>query len=287
MSILDKLGKGFVITTELGPVKGALAEDSIEKAKAYLPLDAINIHDCPMGNLRINSVMMGSLVQEKLKTDAIPHFTCRDRSLLGTQADLLGAHSMGIRHILVTTGDPPKHGPFGESSKAVYNYNTLEFIKLIKNMNNGLDYNGKEFGGQTDFCISCTAIPTTSDIDRELSKMERKINAGADFFQTQVVYDTEKAVAFAQKAKALKKPVIMGIMPLKSLKMASYMKNNVEGIDIPDDIISKMESGKNGIEISCNIIKDVYEYYDGIHIMAMGNVSGTNEIIEYIHTLAK
>lgn len=287
MSILDKIGKKFIITTELGPVKGALAEEAIEKARGYLALDAINIHDCPMANLRINAMMMGSKIQEKLNIDAIPHFTCRDRSLLGAQADLLGARALGIRHILVTTGDPPKHGPFKESSKAVYNYNTLELIKLIKNMNNGMDYNEKEFGGRTDFTIACTAVPTTKDVDRELEKMERKITAGADFFQTQVVYDAQKAVDFAKKAKSLGKPVLMGIMPLKSLKMASYMKNNVEGIDIPDDIISKMESGMTGIDISCDIIKQVYGHYDGIHIMAMGDVAGTNKIIEYIHGLTK
>lgn len=285
MSILEKLGKKFVITTELGPVKGALADDSITKARGYMSLDAINIHDCPMGNLRINAIMMGRIIQDLLHIDAIPHFTCRDRSLLGTQADLLGAHSLGIRHILVTTGDPPKHGPFKDSSKAVYNYNTLELIKLIKNMNEGIDYNGKEFGGQTDFAVACTAVPTTKDVDRELEKMGRKITAGADFFQTQVVYDAEKAVYFAEKAKALNKPVIMGIMPLKSLKMASYMKDHVDGIDIPDEIIAKMEAGTSGIDISCEIIKQVYRHYDGIHIMAMGNIDGTNKIIDYIHSL--
>ncbi len=112
MKLSEKFDKKFIITTELGPVKGVNAETALEKASAYLPLDGINIHDCPMGNLRINSIAMGNLIQNRLKTDAIPHFTCRDRSLLGTQADLLGAHTTGIRHILVTTGDPPKHGPY-------------------------------------------------------------------------------------------------------------------------------------------------------------------------------
>ena len=155
MGLSEKFNKKFIITTELGPVQGVNTEAALEKASAYLPLDGINIHDCPMGNLRINSIAMGGLIQNQLKTDAIPHFTCRDRSLLGTQADLLGAHAMGIRHILVTTGDPPKHGPY--PSKAVYDYNTFDLARLIKKMNNGLDYNEKEFGGNTDFCISCTA----------------------------------------------------------------------------------------------------------------------------------
>lgn len=124
MNLFEKLGKQFVITTELGPVKGVLADESLEKARSYLPLDGINIHDCPMGNLRINSIAMGTLIQNDLSIEAIPHFTCRDRSLLGTQADLLGAHAMGIRNLLVTTGDRPKHGPY--PSKAVYDYNTFE-----------------------------------------------------------------------------------------------------------------------------------------------------------------
>ena len=284
MSLIEKLGKGFVITTELGPVKGALFQESLDNAKDYLSLDGINVHDCPMGNLRINAISMASLIQRDLNLEAIPHFTCRDRSLLGTQADLLGAHALGIRYILVTTGDPPKHGPY--PSKPVYDYNTFELMKLIKKMNNGVDYNDKKFGGNTDFKIICTAMPTTRDLDRELKKMEKKINAGADFFQTQVVYDVNKAIAFSEKARNLGKPILMGIMPLRSLKMARYMKDNVEGIDIPDEIISSMEKeGKTGIEIACNIINDIYKYVDGIHIMALGDVKGTNQIIRVCKNL--
>lgn len=285
MSLTEKLGKEFVITTELGPVKGALFADSLEKAKGYLEINGINIHDCPMGNLRINAISMASLIEKELKIPGIPHFTCRDRSLLGTQADLLGAHAMGIRHILVTTGDPPKHGPY--PSKAVYDYNTLELVKLIKKMNNGLDYNDKEFGGNTDFKVSCTAMPTSKDLSREIERMEKKKIAGADFFQTQVVYDVEKTIAFSEQARSIGKPVLTGIMPLKSIKMAKYMKDKVEGIDVPDSIIASMENGKSGIEIVCDIIKEIYSYVDGIHIMALGDIAGTNQIIEYTNSLIK
>jgi len=284
MSLIEKLGKSFVITTELGPVKGTLFQESLDKAKDYVSLDGINVHDCPMGNLRINAISMASLIQRDLEIEAIPHFTCRDRSLLGTQADLLGAHALGIRYILVTTGDPPKHGPY--PSKPVYDYNTFELITLIKKMNSGVDYNDKEFGGNTDFKIACTAMPTARNLDREIEKMEKKINAGADFFQTQVVYDVNKAITFSEKARNLGKPILMGIMPLKSLKMARYVKDNVEGIDVPDEIIYSMEKeGSTGIEIACNLIRDIYEYVDGIHIMALGDVKGTNQIIEYLGSI--
>ena len=285
MTLAEKLGKSFVITTELGPVKGALYHESLEKAQEYLPLDAINIHDCPMSNLRINAISMASLVQQKLNAEAIPHFTCRDRSLLGTQADLLGAHALGIRYILVTTGDPPKHGPY--PSKPVYDYNSFELIKLIKKMNNGFDHNDKDFGGNTNFTIACTAMPSAKNLDQEFSKMEKKIEAGADFFQTQVVYDANQAITFSKVARRLGKPALIGIMPLKSPKMAKYMKENVEGIDVPDDIIRSMEEdGASGIDIACNLVGDIYKHVDGVHIMAMGDVKGTNQIIEHVKKLA-
>ncbi len=280
MGLAEKLGKNFVISTELGPVKGVMTDDSLEKAGTYLPLDGINIHDCPMGNLRINSVSMAALIQNSLNIETVPHFTCRDRSLLGTQADLLGAHALGIRNILVTTGDPPKHGPY--PSKAVYDYNTFELIRLIKKMNSGLDYNEKEFGGKTEFKIACTAMPTSKKIDHELERMTKKISAGADFFQTQVVYDPEKTISFLKEARKLNKPILIGVMPLKSVKMAKFMNKNVEGIDVPEEVISRMENeGATGIDITCDFIKEIIQHVDGIHIMAMGDVEGTNSIIEF------
>lgn len=284
MELKDKLGRNFVITTELGPVKGAHFQEALANAREYLDLDGINVHDCPMGNLRINSVSMGSILQKELPFPAVPHFTCRDRSLLGTQADLLGAHALGIRYLLITTGDPPKHGPY--PSKPVYDYNTYELIGLVKKLNRGVDFNDKEYGGSTDFSVSCTAMPTAKNPDRELEKMGKKVEAGADFFRTQVVYDVPRAIPFLEKAKTFAKPVLLGIMPLKSLKMAKYMKEKVEGIDVPDETIAAMEhEGKTGIEIACDVIKDAHPYVDGIHIMAMGDVKGTNQIIEYVKSL--
>ena len=256
MSLTDKLGNQFVITTELGPVKGVQVDASLEKTADYdSGLDGINVHDCPMANLRINAMAMASLIQTKLNIETIPHFTCRDRSLLGTQADLLGAHALGVRNLLITTGDPPKHGPY--PSKAVYDYGTFDLIRLVKKMNSGLDHNDKEFGGQTDFKIACTAMPTAKNIEAELERMKKKIEAGADFFQTQVVYDAQRTIPFLEKSQALDKPVLLGIMPLKSPKMARYMNDKVEGIDVPEEIINRMEGdGKTGIEIACEMVVD-------------------------------
>lgn len=278
MALREKLGKEFVITTELGGTDGTDVLTTIEKAKGYTYLDAFNIHDCPMARLRMNSIMLASIIQSKIGVEAIPHFTCRDRSLLGTQADLLGAHALGIKNILPTTGDPPQHGPY--ESKAVYDLNTLKLIELINNMNLGKDANDKEFKGNTDFTISGTATPTAVNMNAEFRRIESKINAGVNLFQTQPIYDAEKGIEFMEAMKKYNIPVLMGIMPLKSLKMAEYMKNQVEGVEIPDDVITQLKDGVSGVEIACGIVEKIFNYVDGIHIMALGDVSGSNTIIE-------
>lgn len=285
MGVFEKLGNKFVITTELGPTSGTDVKATLEKAGQYIHLDGINIHDCPGANMRINAIALACIVQSELGIDTIPHFTCRDRSLLGTQADLLGAHALGIRYILATTGDHPQHGPFPGSS-AVYDLQTLDLIRLIKQMNKGLDANKKEFKGPTSFYVSATAAPVAANMDAVYSRVRRKIEAGADFFQTQPVYDIEKAVAFAQKMKELQAPVILGVMPLKSLKMAEYMRDYVEGVEIPEEVIQRMkEPGTPGVNIVCELVEQVYKYVDGIHIMAMGDVRASNVIIEKILSL--
>jgi len=282
----EKLGTKFVITTELGATEGTDVQTSINKAKSYQPLDGINIHDCPGGRLRINSISLAHIIQEETGFETIPHFTCRDRSLLGTQADLLGAHALGIRYLLATTGDTPKHGPY--PSTAVYNYTSLELIRLIKKMNRGVDYNEKPFKGQTSFCVAATARPAAKNIEAEIKRVRDKVAAGADFIQTQPVFHAGKAILFMDGIKDLKIPVLMGVMPLKSLKLAEFMNKNVPGIDIPPEVMEALaRSEKAAIEIACKFISEIYSYVNGIHIMAMGDVEATNTLIDFIRELTR
>ncbi len=283
MSLRNKLGREFVFTTELGGINGTLIEDSVAKARAYEGVDAINIHDCPNARLRMNSIMAAAIIQRELQIETIPHFTCRDRSLLGTQADLLGAHALGIRYLLPTTGDGPQHGPY--QSKAVYDYSSEKLIEIISKLNTGKDANGEEYKGNTSFCVAATASPDALNMEAEIQRMAKKINAGADFFQTQPVYNVNQAKKFASNAKALKKPVILGLMPLKSLKMAEFVNDNVAGISIPDSIIDEMKQGKPGFDVASEFIREVYDIIDGIHIFAMGDIAVTNKIIEYTKNL--
>ena len=279
----DKLGKSFVYTTELGGINGTDIETSIAKVKEYSGLDALNIHDCPNARLRMNSVMAAAVINRATGMETIPHFTCRDRSLLGTQADLLGAHALGIRYILPTTGDGPQHGPY--QSTAVYDYNSARLIELIKGFNQGKDANGEVFQGQTQFSVAATATPGAVNLDAEMSNMVKKANAGADFFQTQPVYDAEQTLRFLAKAKTLGKPILLGLMPLKSPKMAEFVNKNVAGITIPANILAEMQQGKTGFEVACEFISQIYQQIDGLHIMGMGDVAVTNKLITFTREL--
>jgi len=283
MNFKSKLGNEFVFTTELGGINGTLIQECLEKCQDYVGIDAINIHDCPNARLRMNSVMAAAILQKELGLTAIPHFTCRDRSLLGTQADLLGADALGIRYFLTTTGDGPQHGPY--KSSAVYDYNTIKLLEIIKGFNQGKDANGEEFKGTTNFTVAATATPGTQNLDTEIKRMSNKISAGADFFQTQAVYDAEQTKAFLARARALGKPIILGIMPLKGAKMAEFVKNNITGVTIPDAIIEELKLGKTGFEIACEFIRKVYQDVDGLHIFGMGDIVTTNKLVEFTRSL--
>ena len=283
MDLKSKLGKQFVFTTELGGINGVLIKESLEKAKDYVQLDAINIHDCPNARLRMNSVMAAYILQKELGIATIPHFTCRDRSLLGTQADLLGAHALGIRYILPTTGDGPQHGPY--KSSAVYDYNSIRLIEIIKGLNQGQDANGAEFKGETDLTIAATATPGANNLEAEINKMTKKINAGADFFQTQPIYDVVQAKTFLSQARILGKPILLGIMPLKGLKMVEFINKHVAGVTVPEAIIAEMEQGKTGFDIACEFIQGIYQEVDGLHIFGMGDIPTTNKLIEVTRDL--
>ncbi|MDR3584611.1 MAG: methylenetetrahydrofolate reductase [Desulfosporosinus sp.] len=281
----SKLSNGdFIFTTELGAIDGTQIEDRIAKAKDYRGLDAINVHDCPNGNLRMNSVMAASIVKRELGIEAIPHFTCRDRSLLGTQADLLGAHALGIRGILATTGDVPQHGPY-KGSKAVYNYNSYELIKLIKNLNSGKDANEVNIKGSTDFVIAAAASPGALNLTVEFERMKKKVEMGADFFQTQPIYDVIKAREFLEQAKVIGKPILLGIMPLTDLKLVKFINNKMAGVTVTAEIIKQMEEGKQGIDIAFEFIAQLFGEIEGIHIYGMGDVQLTNKIIEFAKSL--
>jgi homocysteine S-methyltransferase len=234
----------------------------------------------------MNSIAQAHIIQSETGHEMIPHLTCRDRSLLGIQADLLGAHALDIRNILVATGDAPKHGAY--PSSAVYDLTSIELIGLIKKMNNGLDYNDKPFQGQTGFCVSATARPGARDLDADVERTRQKAAAGADFIQTQPIFHVDKVRLFMNAVKDLKIPVIMGIMPLLNLKTAEFMNKSVPGITIPPEVMEAIATSEQAmIEAICRLITEIYPLVSGIHIMAMGDIGVSNVLIGHIRSLGK
>jgi len=289
MRLKEKLGQKFVITTELGGTPGTNIEKSLTDVGTYSHIDGLNVIDCASARLRINSFALAHLIQLKFPDlDITPHLTCRDRSILGLQSDLIGASALGIKYVLATTGDPPKEGPYKES-KAVYNVTSIQLIKMINNLNKGLDFNDKEIKGETDFFISAVTPPGAANLDAVIKRMKNKIEAGANFFQTQPMYDVEKTKKFFKAASALEVPILLGVMPLKSIKIANFMNENVAGINIPASILKKINSGVKGTEIAKEFIQEIYSLdgLSGIHIMALGDVEATNDIIGFVDSLRK
>jgi homocysteine S-methyltransferase len=289
LTLREKLGQQFVITTELGGTPGTNIDKSLDDVGSYSHIDGLNVIDCASARLRMNSFALAHLIQLKFpELDVTPHLTCRDRSILGLQSDLIGAHALGIKYVLATTGDPPKEGPYKES-KAVFNVNSIQLIKMVNNLNHGLDYNEKEIKGETDFFISAVTPPGATNLDSVIKRMKKKIEAGANFFQTQPMYDVEKTKRFFKAASALEVPILLGIMPLKSIKMANFMNENVAGIDIPESVLEKINSGVKGTEIAKEFIEEIYSLdgLSGIHIMALGDVDATNDIIKFVEGLNK
>jgi homocysteine S-methyltransferase len=284
MNLLDRVKKGTLFTTEIGAVNGTNIAALLNSLTTYEhEFDAFNIHDCPGANLRIDPFVEAFRIKEKTSTEVIPHLTCRDAPLapdkekpidsrlLRLLSRLLGAHELGIRYILATGGDLKQE-----------NYiSTLTLIEAIANLNRGINAKGKEFEGPTEFTIVATANPGAKNVDEEISRMCAKVEKGAMFFQTQPAYDPIMTAEFLRKAKEAGKPVLLGLMPLKGAKMATYMRKL--GIHIPDQTIEDLKAGKAGADICSAFLDTLVEGQkavpDGIHIMAMGNTEATDLIV--------
>ena len=288
MKITECFERGeFVVTAEIGPPKGIHIDHLIEEAKEFLKgITAVNVTDNQSSVMR-----MGSLAVCKALTDAglnsIFQMTCRDRNRLALQSDLLSAAMFGIDNVLALTGD---HTTLGDhpTAKPVFDLDSVSLLHTMVQLENGKDLAGNDLVGEPPkFAKGAVVSPCSDSIDAQLAKMERKVMAGADFFQTQAVYEPEKFISFMEKAKQFGKPVQLGIVIPKNAGMCRYMNANVAGIHIPDDMIAELaadkeraKAGITGVEIAARIIRDCKPYCQGVHIMAMGWESKVPGLLE-------
>ncbi|MCD7834652.1 MAG: methylenetetrahydrofolate reductase [Lachnospiraceae bacterium] len=278
MKITEKFEQGeFVVTAEVGPPKGCHIENLLEEAKTYLSdITAVNVTDNQSSVMRLGSLATCKALKDEGLTP-IFQITCRDRNRIALQSDLLSAAMFGIENLLLLTGDHTKLGDHPQA-KPVFDLDSVSLIHTVKQLEAGVDLGGNALVGEPPkFAKGAVVSPCSDSVDAQLAKMERKVRAGADYFQTQAVYEPEKFIRFMEKASQFGKPVQLGIVIPKSAGMAKYMNDNVAGIHVPQEMLDelradkeKTKAGITGVEIAARIIKECRPYCQGVHIMALG-----------------
>ncbi len=277
----------FIVTAEVGPPKGVDMHHVLEEAKLMAPLvDGINVTDIQAAAMRVGSIATCHLIKD-VGAEPVLQMVTRDRNRLALQSELLSAWVLGVENVLCLTGDHPVMGDH-KSAKAVYDLDSVQLLQVAKGLNEGHDMMGNELEGKPDLCLGAVVTPGGNPIEMQIMKMEKKVTAGAEFIQTQAVYDVNQFAEFMQKISHIKVPVLAGIVLLKSAGMAKYMNANVAGVTVPDDLIKEMaEAGAKdkaakaegkkadnvanaSIEIAARLISELKPLCRGVHIMPLG-----------------
>ncbi len=275
MSVLQEAltaGK-FVVTAEIGPPKGVDVEPMLEEARFLQRcVDAINVTDQQSSVMTMGSMAACWLLKEQ-GMETIYQVTCRDRNRIALQSDLLSAGALGIENILCLTGDYVSLGDHPQA-KPVFDLDSVTLLYAAHQLQQGYDLAGKELRGAPRFFLGAVVSPGSNPVEPQIMKMRKKVQAGAQFFQTQAVYEADKFATFMESVRPLNVPVMAGIILLKSAGMARFMNRNVAGVHVPDDIIEEMSSAtdrpQKSIEIAARLIREVKSLCQGVHIMALG-----------------
>lgn len=283
-----KLAAGeFVITVELDPPRGHNVDKLIQGAKLLRErgVEIVDINDGSLGRVRMAVLPTALLVREAAGLDVNMHFTCRDRNLMGIQADLLGAHALGIRNILAMTGDPPRTGDYVNAT-AVFDVDAIGLLETIRRMNEGQDATGNSIGEPTAFCAGAALDPAAHDQAREIERLRRKVEAGARWVQTQPVYDLEVLDRFLERAGGAPVPVIVGVLPLHSFRHAEFLHNEVPGITIPDRVRARLRDAgdgalRAGIEMAQRLVQEIRRRHAGVYLMpSFGRFEVVAEVLD-------
>jgi len=263
----------FVVTAELGPPKGVDTNKMLQNADLLKGrVDAVNITDQQSSVMRLGSLASAHLVKQH-GLEPIYQLTCRDRNRIALQSDLLSASVLGIENILCITGDYVSLGDHPEA-KPVFDLDSVSLLRAAKMLKNGYDMAGNKLLGAPSFCLGAVVNPTAEPLELQVLKLEKKVVAGAEFIQTQAVYDPERFKEFVKQVKHLKIPIMVGIVPLRSASMARFMNKHVAGIHVPEELIERMEKTRDktgtSIEICVELIKEMKPFCQGVHIMAIG-----------------
>jgi homocysteine S-methyltransferase len=268
----------WVTSVEIVPPRGVDASRMLQDVAALkrAGVDAVNVPDGPRAQSRMSAVLVSILIQQQVGIETVTHYCCRDRNLLGMLSDLLGASAMGLRNLMLITGDPPKMGPYPDAT-AVFDIDSIGLTNLASRLNHGLDPGGNEIGEPTRFVIGVGVNPAAVDRAQEIRRFEWKAEAGAEFAVTQPVFDVGQLERFLEASRHLRIPIIAGIWPLVSVRNAEFLANEVPGITVPDSIVERMrranERSKDhavaeGLAIAREMLERVRGGVQGVQVSA-------------------
>lgn len=272
-----KLAAGaFVTSVEIVPPKGCDAHAMLESVRLIheAGVDAVNVPDGPRAQSRMSAMATSLLIEREAGIEAVVHYTCRDRNLLGMQSDLLGAAAMGLNNLLLVTGDPPKMGPYPQAT-AVFDIDSIGLTNMANRLNHGLDLGGNPIGKPTSFTIGVGVNPGALDLSTELKRFAYKVEAGAQYAITQPVFDPKQLLEFLERIEGFRIPVVAGIWPLASYRNAEFMSNEVPGVVMPPSVLERMRKAESpeaaqaeGVAIAREMLAEVRGAVQGVQVSA-------------------
>jgi len=288
MGLREVLESGkFAVTVQVDPAKGVDVTEFLNNTELLRgKVDAVNVSEQQSAVMRLGSLAGCCLLKQK-GIDPVLHMTCRDRNRIALQSDLLNAHVLGIKNVLCLTGDDINSGDHRQQAKPVFDLdNSVALLQAAQGLEQGKDLAGRELKGAPKFFLGACVTPGADPVEPELIKMEKKVKAGAQFFQTQAVYEPKKFETFMREAKKLGVPVLVGIELLKSAAMARFMNRNFTGIYIPDALIDEIDQtekkAEKSVEIAARLINEMKDMCHGVHIMAVGWESRVPAVLDAV-----
>ncbi len=281
----------FITSVEIVPPRGIDPTKMLEGVRQLKDagVDAVNVPDGPRAQTRMGALAVSLLIEQQVGIEAVTHYCCRDRNLLGMQSDLLGAAALGLKNFLLITGDPPKMGPFPDAT-AVFDIDAIGLTNMVNRMNHGLDPGGNPIGKPTSFFIGVGVNPGAIDLDHEIRRFEWKVEAGAEYAITQPVFDVAQLKKFLKRIEHCRIPIVPGIWPLTSFRNAEFLNNEVPGVDVPPEILERMRkcnTGESalaeGVKIAQEMLEEVRPYVQGVQVSApFGKIQHALEVFEVL-----
>ncbi len=281
--------KAFVVSVEIDPPRGLNPAKCVAGAQLVKDAgaDAVNIGDSPMARVRMSALSLAVMIQQQVGIETLIHFTSRDKNLMALQAELIGAHALGVRNVIALTGDPPRIGDY-PSATGVWDVDSIGLIKILERLNQGYDWLGTSIGRPASFTIACAVNPSADDLDREIERFKQKIDAGAHVAMSQPLYDRETLERFFERTGPIPIPFLLGVLPLQSSRHAEFMHNEVPGIVVPQRLRDRMrKAGENGIAEglaqSRELLEETKALVQGVYFMpSFGRYEVVAELVRWL-----